>query len=79
MLEQEENKDPFEDTMDRQKREEINRKFAERRAQITNTISQLDNAPNLMIDRQTHIARSNNGMGPEIDQMYEDQREKNAD
>ena len=79
VLEEEEHKDPFEDTMDRQKREEINRKFAERRAQITNTMSQLDNAPNLMIDRQTHNAKSNNGQPLQIEQMYEDQKEKNVD
>ena len=79
VLEDEEHKDPFEDTMDRQKREEINRKFAERRAQITKTMSQLDNAPNLIIDRQIHNAQSNNGQPLQIEQMYEEQKEKNVD
>ena len=64
--------------MDRDKREEINKKFAEKRAILTARMSELKNAPNLIVDRQAFLARNEEGT-MSLREMTEEAKETNVE
>ena len=60
--------------MDRKKREEVNKRFADRRAQLTTHMSQLGNLPDLQVARQLALAKEGETLS--LTDMLEEQKEK---